>query len=150
MMILGEECYIIPIAVPPSNYNKEDIRHTMLNFLNDVLSDATLVALAALTGTIFSNITQRKNARDQEQISILDITVRSLSERVTALETSLAAAERAADLAEDGRRRAEVKWWEAVSFAHTVLDWGRSLKTLIPSDREGSIPTEPQTPDSMR
>jgi len=64
----------------------------MLNFLNDVLSDATLVALAALTGTIFSNVTQRKNARDQEQISILDITVRSLSERVTALETSLAAA----------------------------------------------------------
>ena len=98
------------VAALPSNHNKEDIRHTMLNFLNDVLSDATLVALAALTGTIFSNITQRKNARDQEQISILDITVRSLSERVTALEASLAAAERAADLAEDGRRHAEVKW----------------------------------------
>ena len=119
-------------------------------FLHDVLSDATLVALSALTGTIFSNITQRKNARDQEQISILDITVRSLSERVTALEARLAAAERAADLAEDGRRRAEVKWWEAVSFAHTVIDWGRSLKILIPSDKEDSIPTEPQIPESMR
>lgn len=122
----------------------------MVPFMHDVLSDATLVALAALTGTIFSNITQRKNARDQEQISIIDITVRSLSERVTALEASLAAAERAADLAEDGRRRAEVKWWEAVSFAHTALDWGRSLKILIPSDKEDSIPTEPQIPDSMR
>ena len=122
----------------------------MVPFMNDVLSDATLVALAALTGTIFSNITQRKNARDQEQISILDITVRSLSERVTALEASLAAAERAADLAEDGRRRAEVKWWEAVSFAHNVIDWGRSLKILIPSDKEDSIPTEPQIPESMR
>ena len=119
-------------------------------FIHDVLSDAVLVALAALMGTIFSNMTQRKNARDQEQISILDITVRSLSERVTALEASLAAAERAADMAEDGRRRAEVKWWEAGSFAHTVLDWGRSLKILIPSDKEDSIPTEPQIPDSMR
>ena len=95
-------------------------------------------------------MTQRKNARDQEQISILDITVRSLSDRVSTLEGSLAAAERAADLAEDGRRRAEVKWWEAVSFAHTVIDWGRSLKILIPSDKEDSIPTEPQIPESMR
>mgnify|MGYP001745343842 CR=1 FL=1 len=92
----------------------------MVPFMHDVLSDATLVALAALTGTIFSNVTQRKNARDQEQISILDITVRSLSDLVSALEGSLAAAERAADLAEDGRRRAEVKWWEAVSFAHKI------------------------------
>lgn len=122
----------------------------MVPFMHDVLSDATLVALAALTGTIFSNVMQRKNARDQEQISILDITVRSLSDRVSALEGSLAAAERAADLAEDGRRRAEVKWWEAVSFAHTVIDWGRSLKILIPSDKEDSIPTEPQIPESMR
>ena len=122
----------------------------MVPFMHDVLSDATLVALAALTGTIFSNITQRKNVRDQEQISILDITVRSLSDRVSALEGSLEAAERAADLAEDGRRRAEVKWWEAVSFAHTVIDWGRSLKILIPSDKEDSIPTEPQIPESMR
>ena len=121
-----------------------------VHFVHDVLSDAVLVALAALMGTVFSNITQRKNARDQEQISILDITVRSLSERVTALEASLAAAERAADMAEDGRRRAEVKWWEAVSFAHTVLDWGRSLKILIPSDKEDSIPTEPKIPDCMR
>lgn len=119
-------------------------------FIRDVLSDAVLVALAALMGTIFSNMTQRKNAREHDQISILDITVRSLSERVTALEASLAAAERAADMAEDGRRRAEVKWWEAVSFAHIVLDWGRSLKILIPSDKEDSIPTEPQIPDSMR
>ncbi len=122
----------------------------MVPFMHDVLSDATLVALAALTGTIFSNITQRKNAHDQEQIAILDITVRSLSDRVSALEGSLAAAEKAADLAEDGRRRAEVKWWEAVSFAHTVIDWGRSLKILIPSDKEDSIPTEPQIPESMR
>lgn len=122
----------------------------MVPFMHDVLSDATLVALAALTGTVFSNITQRKNARDQEQITILDITVRSLSDRVSALEGSLAAAEKAADLAEDGRRRAEVKWWEAVSFAHTVIDWGRSLKILIPSDKEDSIPTEPQIPKSMR
>lgn len=119
-------------------------------FLHDVLSDATLVALCALTGTIFSNVTNRKNARDQEQISILDITVRSLSDRVSTLEGSLAAAERAANLAEDGRRRAEAKWWEAVSFAHTVIDWGRSLKILIPSDKEDSIPTEPQIPESMR
>lgn len=118
--------------------------------MHDVLSDATLVALVALAGTIFSNMMGRKNARDQEQISILDITVRSLSERVSALEGSLAAAERAADLAEDGRRRAEVKWWEAVSFAHNVIDWGRSLKILIPSDKEDSIPTEPQIPESMR
>lgn len=122
----------------------------MVPFMHDVLSDATLVALAALTGTIFSNITQRKNAHDQEQIAILDITVRSLSDRVSTLEGSLAAAEKAADLAEDGRRRAEVKWWEAVSFAHTVIDWGRSLKILIPSDKEDSIPTEPQIPESMR
>lgn len=122
----------------------------MVPFMHDVLSDATLVALAALTGTIFSNIIQRKNARDQEQITILDITVRSLSDRVSTLEGSLAAAEKAADLAEDGRRRAEVKWWEAVSFAHTVIDWGRSLKILIPSDKEDSIPTEPQIPESMR
>jgi len=122
----------------------------MIPFMHDVLSDATLVALAALTGTVFSNITQRKNAREQEQISILDITARSLSDRVSALEDSLAAAERAADLAEDGRRKAEVKWWEAVSFAHTVIDWGRSLKILIPSDKEDSIPTEPQIPESMR
>ena len=117
-----------------------------------MMSSPTL-PLVALTATHRHNILQHhtaQNARDQEQISILDITVRSLSDRVSALEGSLAAAERAADLAEDGRRRAEVKWWEAVSFAHTVIDWGRSLKILIPSDKEDSIPTEPQIPESMR
>jgi hypothetical protein len=149
-MVVRRECYIICVGNPAKTITIKRTLNMVAPFLNDVLSDATLVALSALTGTIFSNVTQRKNARDQEQISILDITVRSLSDRVSTLEGSLAAAERAADLAEDGRRRAEVKWWEAVSFAHTVIDWGRSLKILIPSDKEDSIPTEPQIPESMR
>lgn len=72
---------------------------------------------------------------------MLDVTVKSLSSRVSALEAAVAAAEQRRDEAERAERAAITRQWHAVDYAMRLLSWGRRL-----AQRVDDAPGEPPVP----
>lgn len=76
---------------------------------------------------------------------MLDVTVKSLSSRVTALEAAVAAAEQRRDEAERAERAAITKQWHVVDYAMHLLSWGRQIARNVED-----APDEPLVPPEIK
>ena len=76
---------------------------------------------------------------------MLDVTVRSLSSRVAALEAAVAAAEQRRDEAEQAERAAVTKQWHVVDYAMNLLSWGRQIARYVED-----APGEPLVPPEIK
>lgn len=74
---------------------------------------------------------------------MLDVTVKSLSSRVSALEAAVAAAEQRRDEAERAERAAITRQWHVVDYAMHLLSWGRSIARRV-DDAPGEPPIPPE------
>lgn len=77
---------------------------------------------------------------------MLDVTVKSLSSRVAALEAAVAAAEQRRDEAERAERAAVAKQWHVVDYAMHLLSWGRSIARHL-ENAPGEPPVPPEIKD---
>ena len=77
---------------------------------------------------------------------MLDVTVKSLSSRVAALEAAVAAAEQRRDEAERAERAAITKQWHVVDYAMHLLSWGRSIARNV-ENAPGEPPVPPEIKD---
>ena len=77
---------------------------------------------------------------------MLDVTVKSLSSRVAALEAAVAAAEQRRDEAEQAERAAVIKQWHVVDYAMNLLSWGRQIARHV-EDAPGEPPIPPEIKD---
>lgn len=101
-----------------------------------------VVAVVALIGVLTTAAASRASSRDQARISLLDVTVQRLSERVTALEAALEKAEARRESAEEDERIAKRKLWAVTDYALALLGWGRSMAR----DLEDPPPEPPAPP----
>ena len=80
---------------------------------------ASIAAAAVLGGAGMA----RRSQQESNKIQLLDITVQRLSERVEALERSVAAAEARRDEAVEAERQAHAIKWLAIDYAGRLLRW---------------------------
>ena len=109
--------------------------------MDGILSDVVIVALVGLAGGLATTISSRASSRDQVRLSVLDVTVQRLAERVTALEASLASAEEQRDRAEEEARTQRQRSWALADYAAALLWWGRSMARRLTDP-----PEEPPAP----
>lgn len=110
-------------------------------FLSDSVLVAAIGGLAAWAGSSANS----RASKEQARITLLDVTVKSLSSRVAALEAAVAAAEQRRDEAERAERAAVTKQWHVVDYAMHLLSWGRQT-----ARRVEDAPGEPPVPSEIK
>lgn len=113
----------------------------MLASLPWPIPESIAVAIIAVGGVLAGHASTRSSARETARISLLDVTVSRLSERVTTLEHSLSEAETRLDRAEESERVALQRLWLLLEHTLALRRWGRSMAgDLI------DPPAEPESP----
>lgn len=87
------------------------------------LLTAVVAAAAAMGGAALT----RRSQREVSKVQMLDITVKHLSDRVEALEKSVAIAEARRDEAVEAEREAHAVKWIAIDYAGRLLRWVKSF-----------------------
>lgn len=112
--------------------------------MRPLLADAVVIAIIGAAATWSAAVSSRASSRDQARVSLLDVTVSRLAERVAALERSLAAAEAARDAAVESERLAEGQLWAWRAYAAALLAWGRRVSGMV---EHGPTPDPPAPPE---